>query len=105
MLEIDPNKRHDLTSVMADPWLAPHLYRLPTTLGALPSYAGPRPLSRPTSAENLTRSESFRRAPSSIFATGGSVTRLAKIDLLDGTVSVRRLLRKAFNTHVSFDRN
>ena len=36
MLEVDPYKRPTLSQVMAHPWLAPRLYRLTTTLGALP---------------------------------------------------------------------
>ena len=47
MLELDPGQRPQLAHVMAHPWLAPHLYRLPTTLGSLPctSKAARRPLS------------------------------------------------------------
>ena len=35
MLELDPNQRPTLAQVMSHPWLAPHLYRLATTLGAI----------------------------------------------------------------------
>ena len=47
MLELDPGQRPQLGHVMAHPWLAPHLYRLPATLGSLPctSKAARRPLS------------------------------------------------------------
>ena len=36
MLEVDPQKRGQLAQVLAHPFLAPHVYRLTTTLGALP---------------------------------------------------------------------
>lgn len=45
ILSVDPNSRPSLAELMSDPWLAPPLYRLPTTLGALPCTAKPpRPL-------------------------------------------------------------
>ena len=58
MLQLDPNNRPTLAQVMSNPWLAPHLYRLATTLGALPCTSKvTRPLSRPNS---FKRAESFR---------------------------------------------
>ena len=43
MLEVDPHKRPTLSQVMAHPWLAPRLFRLTTTLGALPCSSTSRP--------------------------------------------------------------
>ncbi len=67
MLELDPGRRPTLAAVMAHPWLAPHLYRLPTTLGALPCTAKPpRPLSRSEDLDMIGRESPYlrRRTPS-----------------------------------------
>ncbi|XP_059098247.1 serine/threonine-protein kinase Nek8-like isoform X1 [Tigriopus californicus] len=46
LLAVDPIQRPTLGMLMAHPWLAPTLYRIPTSLGALPCTARPpRPLS------------------------------------------------------------
>ena len=46
MLDLEPAKRPQLADVMVHPWLAPHLYRLPATLGSLPCTSkAARPLS------------------------------------------------------------
>ena len=75
MLWLDPNKRPCLAHVMAHPWLAPILYRLPVALGALPCSTKKgleRPLT-PTVAERLARSDdsfaSTKRSPSPFAGT------------------------------------
>lgn len=46
LLAVDPIQRPTISMLMAHPWLAPPLYRIPTSLGALPCTSRPpRPLS------------------------------------------------------------
>eukprot|EP00095_Tigriopus_kingsejongensis_P009765 snap_masked-scaffold422_size175911-processed-gene-0.19 protein:Tk09765 transcript:snap_masked-scaffold422_size175911-processed-gene-0.19-mRNA-1 annotation:"hypothetical protein BRAFLDRAFT_205444" len=53
LLAVDPGQRPTIPEMMAHPWLAPTLYRIPTSLGALPcTTKPPRPLS-------MTRPDDF----------------------------------------------
>ncbi len=46
LLALDPATRPTLSELMAHPWLVPYVYKIPTSLGALPCTARlPRPLS------------------------------------------------------------
>lgn len=46
MLEVDPLKRPSVSEIMAHHWLAPHIYRIHTTVGGIPCNSKPqRPLS------------------------------------------------------------